>query len=97
MVNENPKNIKRMAKQVFLITFVLALLLAGCNQEAGDAGVFSHNQDVGDCKIPGTLEYNAGDSTYIISGSGDNIWFGSDDFHFAWFRNKKDVTVRSNI
>jgi TolB protein len=31
-----------------------------------------------------------------VSGSGTNIWFDTDEFHFVWKRMKGDFILRTN-
>ncbi|MGC2400998.1 MAG: hypothetical protein WA510_14490 [Acidobacteriaceae bacterium] len=40
---------------------------------------------------PGSARYDPAQQSYTISGSGENMWFGEDDFHFA---GKKVTEVR---
>jgi glucose/arabinose dehydrogenase/regulation of enolase protein 1 (concanavalin A-like superfamily)/mono/diheme cytochrome c family protein len=40
--------------------------------------------DIGDVGVPGDASHNAGSGTYTVQGSGDDIWGGSDGFHFLY-------------
>ncbi len=33
----------------------------------------------------------------MLTGSGDNIWFGEDQFHFAWKKLKGDFILRADV
>ncbi len=55
------------------------------------------SSDVGACKLKGDLIYNPSDQDYVISGSGDNIWFTSDQFHFAWKKLKGDFILTADV
>jgi TolB protein len=58
-------------------------------------GIFDGHSDVGRVKHPGTVKYDAQTQQYTISGSGTNIWFGHDEFHFVWKRMKGDFLLRT--
>ena len=60
-------------------------------------GIFEGHQDVGTVLHPGSTEYDAGRGSYTISGSGDNMWFGEDDFQFAWTKMSGDVALTADI
>ncbi len=47
-------------------------------------GDFESHCDVGPVKHQGTVSYDAPAETYVVSGSGANMWFGKDEFHFVW-------------
>jgi hypothetical protein len=54
---------------------------------AGDAaalGIFEESSDVGAVVHAGSVAYDAGKGSYAIRGSGENMWFGKDEFQFAW-------------
>jgi hypothetical protein len=46
---------------------------------------------------PGSVEYNPAQQTYTISGSGANMWFGEDDFHYLWTKVSGDVSLTADI
>ena len=41
----------------------------GCNPSGG-LGIFEEQTDIGDIQVAGTINYDAGEDTYRISGSG---------------------------
>ena len=47
-------------------------------------GVFAADTDVG--RARGFVAYNARQQTYLVAGSGQNMWDVRDDFHFVWKR-----------
>src|SRR5260370_11722322 len=47
-------------------------------------GAFENHGDVGTVLHPGSVKYDASKKTYIISGSGQNMWLKEDSFQFAW-------------
>jgi TolB protein len=48
------------------------------------AGLFTSQADVG--RASGSVSYDPKQQTYLITGSGQNMWDSRDDFHFVWKR-----------
>jgi hypothetical protein len=66
-------------------------LLAGQMTPAQEAlGIFEGQGDVGKVLHPGSASYDDGSKTYTLSGSGDNMWFGKDEFFFVWKKISAD-------
>lgn len=51
-------------------------------------GLFENHSDVGRVKNPGEIRYDSKRQEYTISGSGTNMWLGTDEFHLVWKRMK---------
>ena len=49
-------------------------------------GVFDAQTDVGHPAHFGSASYDPQLQTYLITGSGQNMWDDHDDFHFVWRR-----------
>ncbi|MEY3321043.1 MAG: hypothetical protein RLZZ417_626 [Bacteroidota bacterium] len=47
-------------------------------------GIFNQSNDVGEVKITGKTMYNEQSQSYTLVGSGSNIWFDKDEFHYSW-------------
>jgi Tol biopolymer transport system component len=60
-------------------------------------GIFERNQDIGDLSVPGTVSYNEDDQEYLIESSGENMWFGTDQFHFLWRSIQGDFILRAKV
>lgn len=60
-------------------------------------GIFSGDGDVGTVLHPGSAHYDSARGTYTITGSGENMWFGRDDFHFVWKKISGDVALSADI
>lgn len=78
------------------ILFIASAALAA-QTPSDPIGLFAGHQDVGTILHPGSAEYNKASDSYTLSGSGDNMWFGEDDFHFAWIRMSGDVALTADI
>src|SRR5437763_1869759 len=50
----------------------------------GPVGVFATHTEVG--RARGSASYDPRAQTYLVSGSGQNMWDARDDFHFVWKR-----------
>jgi len=78
------------------IRLILVLIAPFCAQSQNRTlGLFEEHTDVGDVKIPGTVAFNEETGEYKIGGSGKNIWFAHDDFHFVWKRLEGDFLLRT--
>jgi TolB protein len=60
-------------------------------------GIFESHADVGTVLHPGSTEYDASKKTYTLTGSGENMWFSSDNFQFAWKKMSGDVSLTAEI
>ena len=60
-------------------------------------GLFSDHQDVGAVLHPGSVRFDAAAGSYAITGSGENMWFGKDEFHFVWKKVSGDVRLAAEI
>ena len=50
----------------------------------GPVGVFAAHTEVG--RARGSASYDPRQQTYLVAGSGQNMWDSRDDFHFVWKR-----------
>ena len=76
-----------------LVCLVVLVLAAACGwwrlgvsvdaAESGAVGIFEGTGDVGKVLHKGRVEFDAAKETYAITGSGENMWFSSDEFQFA--------------
>jgi len=89
--------LRRISRPTFAIgaCALLATLLVPVAQ--AQVGEFDGQLDVGTVLHPGSVAYDAQKHTYTISGSGDNMWFGADDFHLAWKKVSGDVAITADI
>ena len=60
-------------------------------------GLFEGQGDVGAVLHTGSAHYDPASGQYTLSGSGENMWFGVDGFHFLWKRMSGDVSISSDI
>jgi len=70
-----------------VLSTVMSLFLFGSALGGQSAvGAFDSQSDVGTPRRPGSASYHAEQQSYLISGSGQNMWGDHDDFHFVWKR-----------
>src|SRR4030066_1693538 len=71
----------------FNMTFVSAQL----------TDIFKYKVDIGNPKNPGSYVYNPIDQSYLLRGSGYNIWFERDEFHYMYNKIKGDFIITANF
>ena len=85
-----------MLLKSFLKLFVsVSFMILSINAFAQSVGIFDAQTDVGKVLHPGSGTYNASSDEYLISGSGTNIWFSNDEFHFVWKKMKGDFILHA--
>src|SRR5882672_785151 len=68
-----------------LLTLVLSSAVFGEVLDAQDpVGIFATHSEVG--RASGSASYDPQQQTYLVAGSGQNMWDARDDFHFVWKR-----------
>jgi cytolysin (calcineurin-like family phosphatase) len=65
--------------------------------ERSPIGIFDDHGDIGVALHPGTSGFDRATGAYTVTGSGANMWFGEDDFHFVWKKVSGDVAISANI
>lgn len=60
-------------------------------------GVFENHGDIGTVLHPGTAEYDRSRRSYTIAGSGENMWFSADAFHFVWKQVSGDFSLSADV
>ncbi len=65
--------------------------------DTNSLGIFEGHQDVGSVLHSGSAEYTAQQHSYTLVGSGENMWFGTDAFQFAWKKISGDATLTADI
>ncbi len=99
MVQQKSVQRKRMTLAVSVISFLIfaAPALSWAKSKVGPLGLFEGHADIGTVLHPGSAIYDKSKKTYTITGSGENMWFAADAFHFVWKKVSGDVTLTANI
>lgn len=64
---------------------------------AGELGIFTGQADIGRVARPGTAAFDAATGAYTVGGSGENMWFARDEFHFVWTKLTGDAALAADI
>jgi Tol biopolymer transport system component len=81
-----------------LYSFIaMCALISTVMARANPVGKFESSGDVGAPKISGSASYDSASQEYTLSGAGTNMWFGTDQFHFAWKKMKGDFLLRTRV
>ena len=87
----------RRLRLLLAVSLCLAPALA-CGQSGNqDLGQFSGQGDFGVILHPGSGHYDPTKGSYTVLGSGANLWFGIDDFHYVWKKISGDVALSADI
>ena len=79
------------------VLFLLAPMVVLAQSQPLPQGIFTDHQDVGTVLHPGSAVYDTATRSYTVSGSGENMWFGIDNFHFVWKKVSGDVALQADI
>src|SRR5580700_2988508 len=81
-----------------IVAFVLSPACLLRAQTAPPAlGLFQNHADIGTVSHAGSAQYDAVHNGYSLTGSGENMWFTSDDFQFAWKQVSGDIALTADI
>jgi TolB protein len=80
-----------------LLTICTALIFARTGAQPHPVGIFGDHADVGNPKIRGDVVFDAKSKTYLLAGSGYNIWFNRDEFQFAYKVIHGDFTLTARF
>ena len=81
----------------FSLVLLVAALLPIAAKAADAIGIFEGHDDVGTVLHAGSAQYDEATKTYTVTGSGENMWFAKDSFHFAWAKASGDVSLAADI
>src|SRR4051812_16902997 len=86
-----------MSKRLFAKTVMVSALVLLFNSApfAQSIGIFENHGDVGQVQHAGTSAYDSVAQRYNLSGSGANIWFKSDQFHYLRRKMKGDFILQA--
>ena len=60
-------------------------------------GIFESHGDVGTVLHAGAVALDDSTHTYTVTGSGENMWFAKDAFHFAWKKLSGDFSLAADV
>lgn len=80
----------------FILLAALCLLNTARAQNQA-TGIFKYNKDIGNPKNSGAAQYDPASQTYTLKGSGYNIWFERDEFHYLYNKIAGDFIITANM
>ncbi|HEV2207863.1 MAG TPA: hypothetical protein VG167_03760 [Verrucomicrobiae bacterium] len=80
-----------------IFIWVLLLSLGVAEVRAADFGVFEAQLDIGSVQKPGSAVFDAAANSYVVSGSGENMWFTNDACHMVWRRMSNDFSLSAAV
>lgn len=83
-----------MRPQPTVLALAAALVACALPADAQNLGPFEGTTDVGQAQ-PGATTYDPEEQSFLIAGSGANMWADRDEFHFAWKRMRGDFILRT--
>jgi len=93
----NQKNLLPLAAALSLLIVISAVPHVVVGETTMPVGVFDGHGDVGTVLHPGSVEYDAANKTYTVTGSGENMWFSADAFQFVWKKVSGDIALTADI
>lgn len=85
-----------LSKAIVVMILVASLPGGSSVSQTERFGIFENQTDIGNVLHPGSVIYHPGDQSYTIEGSGANMWFDQDEFHFLWKRLKGNFILTTN-
>jgi len=82
-------------KNALIMVCGLIINLNAANAQLSD--IFKFKNDIGKPKNLGSYVYNPIDQSYLLRGSGYNIWFERDEFHFMYNRFRGNFMITANF
>jgi len=86
----------RLGIALTLTALLSAVALSGVAQN-NSLGQFEANGDMGNPTLVGSASYDPASQEYTLTGAGTNMWFGRDQYHFAWKKLKGDFILRTRV
>ena len=67
------------------------------NPDHHTIGIFDGSSDIGPVLHTGEASYNLQTEHYSLKGSGTNMWFDRDEFHFLWKRMTGSIILSTEV
>jgi TolB protein len=76
---------------------IISIVVVSIGTAYSSMGGFEEEINIGKIKFPGSAVYNSENNSYLITGSGENIWFNEDAFFFVYRKVEGDLELTANI
>jgi len=82
-----------------IVSMSLVMLIPGAIAfpKDGQSGIFEKGSDVGKPRKAGSFEYSPANKSYTVTGGGENMWLGSDEFQFVWKKAAGNLSIAADI
>jgi hypothetical protein len=93
------KQLQIMNNTISVVSTLLFMMFFHYNvlAQSNTTGIFNNHADIGAVNHAGKVSYHATDQEYLIEGSGANMWFADDQFHFLWNSIQGDFILRAKV
>jgi TolB protein len=81
----------------FKLLVVFLLLKGLVSAQNNQMDIFHYNSDIGNPALKGSVSYDQNSQEYTLKGSGYNIWFERDEFHYLYNKIKGDFIITANF
>lgn len=90
---------KKRIRTFYGVFFTLLIQTTMVYSQNTSLGLFENHSEIGVNLKPGSATFNPKTQEYTVSGSGYNVWFERDKFHFLWKKMKGDFILytRANL
>jgi Cellulase (glycosyl hydrolase family 5)/WD40-like Beta Propeller Repeat len=65
--------------------------------DSGPVGLFAGHGDVGEVQHGGLATVDTAAKAYTLCGSGENMWFAKDAFHYAWKQASGNLSLSADV
>ncbi|HEV3249505.1 MAG TPA: hypothetical protein VGZ71_01050, partial [Puia sp.] len=80
-----------------LVIILFSFFYLPCFSQTNKVGIFENQQDIGYIKHAGSSAYDEVSQSYNIKGSGANIWFNEDQFHYTYKKISGDFILTADF
>jgi len=88
---------KKLFANILITGLSISSMKATAQIPGAKIGSFDQFADIGNAKIAGAASYHEPSQTYKLSGSGSNIWFGTDSFSFLSKKMNGDFILQTLV
>lgn len=93
----NSPLIRSMVALAVMATMATGFSAMNAFSQQENIGLFGGQTCVGDPLHAGSASYDSSSQTYTVEGSGTNMWFGRDEFHYLWRKLKGDFILSARV
>src|SRR5258708_2211825 len=88
---------RKMTLRLIAMCALISLEVPPGFSQSKALGQFDGHADIGAPKLAGSAGYEPARQEYTVSGSGSNMWFRGDQFHFVWKKMTGNFILRTRV